>query len=155
MRFNIICIGQKMPSWVVTAFHEYKKRFSSPFSVNLLEIPAKNRNSNATEKLMEIEAEKIFSYIPPGGFVIALDEGGQLWNTEKLSKKIAKWQLETSDIYFIIGGADGLSKQCLKKARECWSLSPLTFPHPLVRVILIEQLYRAVSIINHHPYHRA
>lgn len=157
MRFNIISIGNKMPSWVGNAFQEYQKRFSPPFSIHLIEIPDKKTEQDKKDKKKDSDKNDkiIFSHIPKGAYSIALDEKGQVWNSEKFSKKIESLQLETSEIYFIIGGADGLSNHCLQNVRDCWSLSHLTFPHPLVRVILIEQLYRAVSLIKHHPYHRA
>lgn len=155
MRLNIISVGHKMPSWVDVAFLEYKKRFSSQFPVTLIEIPTKPRNpSSSIDKIVTEEGEKLLAAIPKQTLTIALDEHGNLWNTQELAKKIDNWQQKIPGLNFLIGGPDGLSKACLASADACWSLSPLTLPHPLVRVVLIEQLYRAISILNNHPYHR-
>jgi 23S rRNA (pseudouridine1915-N3)-methyltransferase len=156
MRLNIISIGHKMPQWVTLGFEEYKKRFPNQFPINLIEISSKTRSTSVVvEKLMEEEGEKILAAVPKNSLSIALDERGKLWNTQELAQKIDSWQTKAAAVNFFIGGPDGLSKHCLATANECWSLSPLTLPHPLVRVILIEQLYRAISILQNHPYHRA
>ncbi len=142
MYFQIIAVGNKMPQWVTTAFLEYHKRFPREYSITLTEIPLKK----ATQQLL--------TWFNPKNMIVVLDEKGEQWNTEGLSQKIIKWQNHTSTVHFIIGGPDGLPSECLAKANIRWSLSQLTLPHPMVRVILIEQLYRAITLLNNHPYHR-
>lgn len=155
MRFHIIAVGQKMPAWVETGFTDYAKRFSSEFSLTLTEVPAEKRTQNKnTESIKQGEGTKILHHLTPGSVSVALDEHGKLFTTTELATQIEAWRLKTSMVQFFIGGADGLSKECLEKANIKWSLSPLTFPHALVRIMLAEQLYRAVSILKGHPYHR-
>ena len=157
MKLQIISVGSKMPSWVEMAFLEYKKRFPREFTLSLKEIPLKKRTSNRHQDILRIieeEGEKIIAAIPEKSFTIALDERGKSFTTLQLSQKLSDLQSETPMINFLIGGPDGLAKKCIEQADLQWSLSNLTLPHPLVRVILIEQLYRAISILNHHPYHR-
>ena len=156
MRLNIISVGTKMPEWTEMAFSEYAKRFSREFPLTLTEIPMPKRSrSDIVDRYIAEEGIAMLAAIPEKSVTIALDERGKLWNTQELSKKIEQFQSNTSQINFLIGGPDGLSKACFEKAEIQWSLSPLTLPHPLVRVVLVEQLYRAVSILNNHPYHRA
>lgn len=155
MHIRILAIGNKMPSWVTEGYLEYAKRFSSGYSIELVEIPAEKRlKQSDIDKLTEREGKKILSLIKPGNRVIALDVKGQAWSTEQLATHMHHWQLESRNIDILIGGPDGLYKECLQKAEVKWSLSPLTLPHPLVRIVLIEQLYRAVTILQNHPYHR-
>ena len=142
MKINLIAVGDKMPSWVKTAYEEYSKRLPKESNFNLIEISPKKPDSEILKK------------IPPKSYIIALDEDGENWNTVELSRHIKQWQLSGKDIVLLIGGADGLPKDILDKADKQWSLSRLTFPHMLVRVIVAEQLYRAYSILSGHPYHR-
>ncbi len=156
MRLNIIAVGNKMPTWVTTAFKEFEKRFFSEFPLTLIEIPANKRvRSSTVLRLKEEEGQKILASLAPRTMTIALDERGTLMDTQALAKQIERFQSKVAALNFVIGGPDGLSEQCLSKADMRWSLSPLTLPHPLVRIILIEQLYRAISILKNHPYHRA
>jgi 23S rRNA (pseudouridine1915-N3)-methyltransferase len=121
----------------------------------LKEIPLPLRaKSQPVSQLMEIEGQKLLSLVPANSLIIALDEHGQEWQTITLAKKLATWHSEQRDISLLVGGPDGLAKSILKKASIIWSLSQLTLPHQLVRVIVAEQIYRAWSIINNHPYHR-
>lgn len=155
MHIRILAIGSKMPSWVEEGYQEYAKRFTSGCTVELVEISAEKRTKQSDiHKLTEREGRKILSLIKPGNRIIALDVKGQSWSTEHLATHIKNWQLEGRNIDLLIGGPDGLATECLQKAEIKWSLSPLTLPHPLVRIVLIEQLYRAVSILQNHPYHR-
>lgn len=146
MRAQIIAIGRKMPKWCIEAYAEYAKRLTPFIKPSLVEIPL--------GKNVDDEGKKILEKIPHDHFVIALDEKGQSWPTKAFSKQIESWQQRGQDISFIIGGPDGLSTRCRERADVLWSLSPLTFPHPLVRVLLVEQLYRAFSLLKNHPYHR-
>lgn len=156
MKVILIAVGQKMPGWVNTAYEEYSKRLASDFTLELVEIaqPLKSKKADV-ESIRRKEAELILKAIPAQCDVIALDERGKNWSTVELSNQLEKWKHNGKDICLLVGGPDGLSDSCKQRAVQSWSLSRLTFPHPLVRVLLAEQLYRAQSILNHHPYHRA
>ena len=155
MLIRILAIGNKMPAWVTQGYHEYAKRLSSPFSLELIEIPAEKRTKNSDiPRLVEREGEKLLAASKSSHRIIALDVKGHSWTTEQLASRLDQWQHDGQNIDLLIGGPDGLSSACLQKAESKWSLSPLTLPHPLVRIILAEQLYRAWSILQGHPYHR-
>lgn len=155
MRFSIIAVGEKMPDWVTDACQEYAKRLQGSFQVKLIELPLAKRTKNTdTAKVIRDESSAIVNAIPTGDTVIALDLRGKHWSTEDLSRKIANWQMMGDNLSFLIGGPDGFDERCINRAQECWALSNLTLPHPVVRIVLYEQLYRAWSILNHHPYHR-
>jgi 23S rRNA (pseudouridine1915-N3)-methyltransferase len=155
MKIQLICVGQKMPQWISQGFQEYNKRLSSHLKLELVEIALPHRGKNADiQRLKEEEGEKMLTIISPQTHIVALDERGQLWNTQQLASQLQHWLNESSNVALLVGGPDGLSQNCLNKARQKWSLSPLTLPHPLVRVVIAEQLYRAWSLLNNHPYHR-
>ena len=155
MQIDLICVGQKMPSWVETGFNEYIKRLPPTCRLNLIEIPLRKRTKNADlARLQQKEGEQMLSMIAQGTYVMALDEHGQMWNTQQLALKLAYWMQESPKVALLIGGPEGLAKACLQKAQQQWSLSALTLPHQLVRIIVAEQLYRAWSLLNNHPYHR-
>lgn len=161
MHLNIIAVGKKMPHWISEGFEDYAKRFSKDISVSLIEITPEKRGNQTAAIVKEREGERILEAIAnlspqksPKSYTIALDVLGKSYSTETLAQKLSHHQSHYSSLNFVIGGADGLSKTCLEHANELWSLSPLTFPHALVRVVLIEQLYRAYSLLNNHPYHR-
>ncbi len=156
MNIHLITIGQKMPDWVETGFAEYAKRLPASCALKLVELPMPPRGKNANiDQLKAKEAALIEKVIPKGALVIALDEYGQEVSTVGLSRKLAQWLEGGQDVALLVGGPDGLDGRLLQKARWTWSLSKLTFPHPLVRIIVAEQLYRAWSVLNHHPYHRS
>ena len=143
-----------MPSWVETACIEYTKRMPRELSVEIIDIkPEKRAAGNSTENIQLIEAKRILEAIGKD-YCIALDEHGLEITTLQLSDKLKDWQLSGRDVALIIGGADGLHSTVKQKADWLWGLSKLTLPHAMVRVILTEQLYRAHSVINNHPYHR-
>ncbi len=145
-----------MPDWVNQAYLEYSKRLSGECNLQLVEIPAAKRSkNNCAEKIMREEGVRILASVPNNTYILALDVKGKSWTTNALAKKMGQWMQMGKDISLLIGGPDGLSEACATTADEHWSLSTLTFPHPLVRVILAEQLYRAYSILKNHPYHRA
>lgn len=153
MKLTIIAVGKKMPTWVTQAFESYQRRFSCP--VRLIEVNVEKRSKNANiQAIMLKESEKILKHISPKDYVIALDEHGQPWSTKQLAEKYTQWESENLNVCLLIGGPDGLAKICKQRANATWSLGALVFPHPLVRIILIEQLYRAYSITINHPYHR-
>ncbi|SMF20733.1 23S rRNA (pseudouridine1915-N3)-methyltransferase [Alteromonadaceae bacterium Bs31] len=158
MKLHIISVGGKMPAWVQQGYGEYAKRMPRELQPNLLELPLANRSKNAnTQVLKAAEAESISSALAslPGQLrLIALDVKGKALSTEGLAEKMSYWQMEGLSPCLIIGGPDGLDQSVLRRADEKWSLSGLTLPHPLVRVLMMEQLYRAWTITQNHPYHK-
>jgi len=144
-----------MPDWVSAGFNEYAKRLPKNYQLNLIEIPALRRTESTNIKQIIIEeGVKLLTTVPKNNLIVALDEHGKEWTTMELAQKIGNWHDERQDISLIIGGPDGLSDECRNKARAIWSLSKLTLPHQMVKIFLAEQIYRAWSIINKHPYHR-
>ena len=144
-----------MPDWVSIGFNEYAKRLPKNYQLNLIEIPALKRTESSNIKQVIIEeGVKLSAAVPKNNLIVALDEHGKEWSTMDLAQKIGDWHVEQQDISLLIGGPDGLSDECKKKARVIWSLSKLTLPHQMVKIFLAEQMYRAWSIINKHPYHR-
>lgn len=155
MRIHLIAVGLRMPAWVESGYGEYAKRLPAECSLKLVEIPLAKRGKNADiARLQQQEAERILNAIPKGAKVVALEVTGKSWSTQKLSDHMQDWLQGGQDIALLVGGPDGLSAECRQRADLLWSLSPLTLPHPLVRIVLAEQLYRAWSIIQGHPYHR-
>ena len=145
-----------MPAWVQTGYAEYAKRLPSECRLTLVEIPAVARSKSSDPlRAKREEGEKILKALPRGAWVVALDESGAAHTTRSLAQTLQRQLGQGRDLALLVGGADGLSPECLQRADEKWSLSPLTFPHPLVRVIVAEQLYRAYSLSKNHPYHRA
>jgi 23S rRNA (pseudouridine1915-N3)-methyltransferase len=155
LKITVIAVGNKMPDWVVTGTNDYAKRFNDGIQLKLIEIPLTRRSkSSDLARIMEKEACLIKDAIPNGSRIIALDIGGKTFSSEELATKISHMQQTASHFCFLIGGPEGFSKETLLLCNERWSLSNLTLPHPLVRIILLETLYRAWSIINNHPYHK-
>lgn len=155
MKITIFAIGKHMPHWVNEAYQEYSKRLPPDFALDLIEINTTARTKNADiKKIQEKEATDLLAAIPPRHYIIALDQNGQSWNTLQLSAQLQHWREEHPHIALLIGGPEGFSPTILNRAHLKWSLSPLTLPHPLVRVIAAEQLFRAWSILAGHPYHR-
>ncbi len=137
-------------------YTDYAKRLPPTCSLELVEIAAEKRTANSDiARLTDREGEKMLAAIKPGNRVVALDVKGKLLTTEQLADQLAQWQRDGRNIDLLVGGPDGLAPACLQKAEQSWSLSPLTFPHFLVRLIVAEQIYRAYSILTNHPYHRA
>ena len=156
MRLCILAVGQRLPSWVSDGWSGYARRFTRGFVLELREIAAIKRNRKIDpESVRSAEGEALLAAVPPSSCIVALDENGRQWSTAELSRQMKAWMQDGRDIAFLIGGPDGLSAQCLERADHCWSLSRLTLPHALVRVIVAEQLYRAWSMTQNHPYHRA
>lgn len=155
MRIRIIAVGTKMPRWVEEGYNDYAKRLPRDVSVEMVELPLAQRSKNSDiAKAMEKEGEAILAAIGKGEQVIALEVLGKPWSTEQLAHELAGWKMSGSNYCLLIGGPDGLAPQVQKMASIEWSLSPLTLPHPLVRILVIEQLYRACSILQNHPYHK-
>jgi 23S rRNA (pseudouridine1915-N3)-methyltransferase len=155
MRLSIIAVGGKMPAWVEQGVNDYGRRMPRELKVNWCEVPlARRGKDNNGELLRSREGEKIIKAIPAGDEVIALDVRGKRWSTAQLAQQLKNWQMSGNNYSLLIGGPDGLSGACLERANWRWSLSDLTLPHPLVRILLAEQLYRAWTITANHPYHR-
>jgi 23S rRNA (pseudouridine1915-N3)-methyltransferase len=155
MQIVLIAVGTKMPNWVEAGYAEYAKRMPPECRLTLVEVPAVQRSkSTDADRAMGQEGERMIKAIPKGSRVVALDVKGEMHSTESLATAIERQMGSGRDLALLVGGADGLAPECLQRADERWSLSRLTFPHPLVRVILAEQIYRAYSFSRNHPYHR-
>lgn len=159
MKIRILSVGTKMPDWVQQGFADYHRRLNSIQTVELVELPLAKRSKNSdVARAMADEAEAIQKHLKPGGGsperIIVLDVLGKQVSTQNLADKLSAWQMEAIDIALIIGGPDGLDARMKQLADESWSISKMTLPHPLVRLVLIEQLYRGLMINNNHPYHR-
>ena len=156
MRIHLIAVGTRMPAWVTGAWQEYSKRMPRECSLRLVEIPlGKRRKSLTARQAADEEGRQMLAAVPRDCTVIALDVLGNSWSTQKLAGQLRDWLGSGRDVALLVGGPDGLSAACLARADQKWSLSALTYPHPLVRVILAEQLYRAWAINAGHPYHRS
>ncbi|WP_438951206.1 23S rRNA (pseudouridine(1915)-N(3))-methyltransferase RlmH [Porticoccus sp.] len=155
MRLRILAIGTKMPDWVESGCNEYLKRLPPEFRIEVIELPLGKRGKGADiQRAILREGEAMLKTIGERDQVIALDVKGKSWRTEDLAIKLQQWQGSGDNVSLLVGGPDGLAPACLARADSRWSLSALTLPHPLVRVLLAEQLYRAWSINAGHPYHR-
>ncbi|MDQ1258190.1 MAG: rRNA (pseudouridine1915-N3)-methyltransferase [Pseudomonadota bacterium] len=154
MRLLIVAVGQRIPDWAQTAYDDYAKRFPPELKVELKAVKTETRGSKTVEALMAAERERIEAAIPRGTRVVALDERGTTLTTKALAARLQGWQLEGDDVALVIGGPDGLEPAFRQAAHERIRLSDLTLPHAMVRVLLIEQLYRAWSVNAGHPYHR-
>ncbi len=155
MRISVLAVGTKMPAWVEQGVSEYRKRLPPEISFTIRELPLAQRGKNADiPRAIAREGEAMLAAIPSGDRVIALDVLGKSLSTERLAKNLEQWRMDGDNISLLVGGPDGLSDDCLARAEQRWSLSALTLPHPLVRVLMAEQVYRAWSILSNHPYHR-
>lgn len=155
MRLSIIAIGTRMPAWVQAGYEEYARRMPRECAIDLRELPLAQRGKNTDlQRAIEKESDAMLAAIPPGDRVIALDIPGKPQSTVTIADALKRWQQDGLNTSFLIGGPDGLGPACISRATESWSLSGLTLPHPLVRIVLAEQLYRAWSLLHHHPYHR-
>lgn len=172
MKIVLAAVGTRMPGWVDAAFADYAKRLPAACRLELREVPAARRGAGkgraggsaagrravaAPEPEPEPvrrEGEGLLRAAPAGARLVALDEGGAAWSSAELAERLAGWLAGGRDVALLAGGPDGLARACLERAELRWSLSPLTFPHALVRVIVAEQLWRAWSILERHPYHR-
>lgn len=155
MKLLIVAVGNKAPAWVDDGFDEYARRMPPEARIELLEVKPEPRDAGKTsQQMMAAEARRILAAIPAGTRMVALDEHGKDMSTRDLASKIAGWQREGGDLAWVIGGADGLADEVKARATMLLRLSSLTLPHALVRVVLAEALYRAVSLNKGHPYHR-
>lgn len=145
-----------MPDWVNSGFNEYAKRLPHELKLEVIEVPLGQRGKGADiQRAIAKESRQLLAAIEEKDQVVALDVKGSAWSTEQLAQKLSEWQMSGTNVALLVGGPDGLSPDCLQRAGQSWSLSKLTFPHPLVRVVVAEQLYRAWTLLNNHPYHRS
>lgn len=155
MRLYLLAVGTRMPAWVEEGFAEYRKRMPREARVELVEIrPEKREGGKTADQAMQAEAARINAALPKGCLRVALDERGKSFTSVQLAEQLGEWLASGRDVALVVGGADGLAPEIKDGADLLWSLSPLTLPHPLVRILLAEQLYRAMSILHNHPYHR-
>ena len=154
MKRVIVAVGQRVPDWAQTAYDDYAKRFPPELRVELKAVKTEPRGSKTLETLLAAERERIEAAIPRGSRIVALDERGTTLTTKALAQQLNEWQLESDDVALVIGGPDGLDPAFRAAAHQRIRLSDLTLPHAMVRVLLIEQLYRAWSVNANHPYHR-
>lgn len=155
MEIRLIAIGNRMPQWINSAFDTYAKRLPPDYQLKLIEIAAEKRHKTSVIKpLLQKEGKALLAARAPNDYCIALDRHGKAFDTETFSQQLNDWHNHSQNISLLIGGPEGLSDECLNTANAVWSLSKLTLPHPLVRIIMAEQIYRAWSILSHHPYHR-
>lgn len=155
----MLAVGERPRSWVSDGFSEYARRLPRDTQLSLVEVASgsgkSSRNRRSLEQTRADQAERLLKQVGRNDWVIALDGGGEACSTQQLARKLDHWRMQGRDIAFLVGGADGLDQACMTRADEAMSLSKLTFPHELVRVILAEQIYRAWTILAGHPYHRA
>lgn len=155
MHITIVAVGLRQPEWADMAVRDYLARFPKDFTVEIKEVKAEPRAGQPAAKLMALEAQRIRKAIPTGDIIVALDEHGKDLTTMDFAKKIDGWKNEGCGVSFLIGGADGLDAELKRSARQMIRISSMTLPHAFARVLLAEQIYRAWSILNNHPYHRA
>ena len=151
---RLVAVGTRMPAWVAAGYADYVRRMTGPYRLALTEIPAAHRTrASDPDRARREEGERILAAVPDGAFMVMLDVCGCMRSSEQLVMDLASW-LRQGRVTFVVGGAEGLSTDCQGRANETWSLSPLTLPHALVRVLLAEQLYRAYATLTDKPYHR-
>ena len=155
MRVRLIAVGSRMPKWVREAYEDYITRLASGLKVSLVEIEPGQRSAGRTpRKAMEAEAQKLLGALRKDEYVVALDERGAEMTTRELAAWLKTRMQDGRDVAFLVGGPDGFAPEVVARSDFKWSLSRLTFPHALVRVVLAEQLYRAHGVLANHPYHR-
>lgn len=154
MRIRLCAVGTRAPAWVVAGFEEYARRLPRENRLELVEVAAAERRSGGTAERWRAEEAERLRQAAAGARLIALEVTGRLISTEQLAERMDGWRMEGGDVALLIGGADGIAPDLLAAAEYRWSLSPLTLPHALVRVVVAEQIYRAWTLLSGHPYHR-
>ena len=155
MQINLITVGNRMPGWVIQGYDEYARRMPKECELVLKEVvPGKRVKNSDVTRIVRDEGKRMIDAIPAKTHVVTLDIPGKPWTTTELAAAMKRWLENGQNVALLVGGPEGLSDSVRDLARESWSLSRLTFPHPLVRIIVAEQIYRAWSILNNHPYHR-
>jgi 23S rRNA (pseudouridine1915-N3)-methyltransferase len=156
MKCRLLAAGTRLPEWIDTGFREYQKRLTGALTLEITEIPvAVRRAGDNPGPAVAREGKAMLAALSPKDFVVALDIAGSSMSTAQLSAWLAERLRDGRPLALLIGGPDGLAPECLARADRRWSLSPLTLPHALVRVVVAEQIYRAMSLLGGHPYHRA
>lgn len=154
MKLRLLAVGSRVPDWVEEGFDTYASRLPRENALMLETVPGSRRRAADRDRAVAEEGERLLSRIKARDVVVALDERGNPWSTPQLSDRLTNWRQSGRDVALLVGGPDGLHSSCLERADECWSLSALTLPHSLVRVLVAEQIYRAWTLIAGHPYHR-
>ncbi|AYA64250.1 23S rRNA (pseudouridine(1915)-N(3))-methyltransferase RlmH [Alteromonas sp. RKMC-009] len=155
MKIQIVAVGTKMPDWVARGVDEFVRRFPADMPVSFTEIAAGKRGKNADiPRILQKEGEATLGAIPKGNRIVTLEVTGKPWDTPQLARQLDAWKMDGRDVSLLIGGPEGLAPECIAASEQRWSLSNLTLPHPLVRIIVAESLYRAWSVTQNHPYHR-
>jgi 23S rRNA (pseudouridine1915-N3)-methyltransferase len=156
LRLTLLSVSARQPGWVDEGAAEYARRLRGRCTLEVKTLPLARRTATLpVERAIHDEGERLLAAVPPGAHVVALLEQGRPWSTKDLAAKLAGWMQRGPPVFLLIGGPDGLSADCVARANERWSLSNLTLPHGLVRIVAAEALYRAWSLLEHHPYHRA
>jgi 23S rRNA (pseudouridine1915-N3)-methyltransferase len=156
MNIHLLAVGDRMPRWVQEGYDEYARRLPAECALRLVEVTPGRRGKNADlVRIVRDETTRLLTAVPKDAEVVALEVGGAFWSTEELAARLDEWMAGGRDLALLVGGPDGLGEAARTAAGRQWSLSPLTLPHPLVRILVAEQLYRAWSILRNHPYHRA
>jgi 23S rRNA (pseudouridine1915-N3)-methyltransferase len=156
LRLSLLTASNRQPDWVDDGAADYAKRLRGRCTLEIKTLPLARRTaSTPIERAIADEGERLLAAVPAGAHVVALDERGKPWSTKDLAAKLDGWMRVGAPVFFLIGGPDGLSPECIARASDRWSLSNLTLPHGLAKVIVAEALYRAWSLLEHHPYHRA
>ncbi len=155
MKLRLLTVSHKQPSWVLEGCREYERRLPREWGFELVEVkPAARTRSAATERVQADEAERLRAAAPKGALLVALDERGEAWSTATLAERLRSWQREGRTVALLVGGADGLDPALRAAAAHRVALSAMTLPHGLVRIVVVEQLYRAASLLAGHPYHK-
>ena len=154
MRINLIAIGKKMPEWLNSGIHHYQKQLPSSYNFTLTSLEAQNRKTNNIDKIKTLEGNMLLEAAKGSTTLIAFDELGKQQSSRMIAKSIETWQLNGDNVALIIGGADGLSSELKQQCHYIWGLSNLTMAHSIARLLVIEQLYRAHTLLTNHPYHR-
>ncbi|MFW6092994.1 MAG: 23S rRNA (pseudouridine(1915)-N(3))-methyltransferase RlmH [Pseudomonadota bacterium] len=154
MRIRLISVGRRPPEWVSAGFSEYARRLPRELRLELIEVAPGARGKRGSARGRELEGQRLLSQLGDDDWVVALDERGKTWSTLGLAERLDDWRMQGRDVAFLVGGADGLDECCLGRADHVLSLSAMTLPHLLVRVVLAEQIYRAWTVLTGHPYHR-
>jgi len=155
VQLSVLAIGRRMPDWVDSGVNDYVKRLPKAWQFRFSEFAQAKSKGGTAQTSKALEAEVLLNAVPEKAWIVALDNRGVAHTTNGVKNRLEHWQSLGRPVTLMIGGPDGLHDKVLAASDEQWSLSPLTFPHPLVRVILVEQLYRAHSLSINHPYHRA
>ena len=155
MRIRLVSVASRMPRWVEDGYQEYAKRLPAELALELVEIPLATRGKNADiARLMRREGEQMLAAVQPGERIVTLEVTGKPWSTEQLAQELERWRLEARNVNLMVGGPEGLAPEVCARSEQRWSLSPLTLPHPLVRILIGEQIYRAWTLLSGHPYHK-